>query len=251
MDFEIIPIALTLKPGETVDVGRSDLLVAEPDRKVTVPDGVVDMCAIHVTPGKYTAGCRGFLKENHTLATATVEFEVKPASFTAWGQEVDGVQAGLTIAEQRVYQTGETVKMVVRARNVGKKEAKFQYFREFFSENVPAVTDGDGKSLAFTGVGLSGWPVLVEVTLAPGKEIDLCQLSLSLRPSSEKEKDRPWTLYGSGKFQIQYKSVSGEIGTSVIKRDPILSKLNTGKLELEVKDGPPAPIPEGEWGKGA
>ena len=78
VDFEIVPKALTLKPGEMVNVGRSDLIVAEPDQKVTVPDGVVDLCAIHVTPGKYTAGCMGFLKENHALATATVEFEVRP-----------------------------------------------------------------------------------------------------------------------------------------------------------------------------
>jgi hypothetical protein len=77
--FEIIPASLTLKPGETIDAGKSDLLVAEPDQKVTVPNGVVDMCAIHVKPGLYKANCIGFVKEDHTLATGTVNFKVKPA----------------------------------------------------------------------------------------------------------------------------------------------------------------------------
>ena len=74
--------------------------MAEPDQKVTVPDGVVDMCAIHVKPGMHKAVCMGFLKDNHTLATGTVEFEVKPAeSVTAWGKELGGLQAGLTAPE--------------------------------------------------------------------------------------------------------------------------------------------------------
>ena len=42
-DFEIIPQSLTLKPGETVDVDKTDLLVAELNQQVIIPDGVVDM----------------------------------------------------------------------------------------------------------------------------------------------------------------------------------------------------------------
>src|SRR5262249_42453657 len=146
VDFSIIPKALTLKPGEAVDVGRSDLVVAEQDEKVTVPDGVVDFCAIHLTPGKYTAGCVGFLKENHTLATATVEFEVKPAkeSTTAWGKEVGGLQAGRGFGpgEQRAYTHGETVTLVVRVRNVGKEAVSSKYPKKYFIDTPPAVTDG-------------------------------------------------------------------------------------------------------------
>ena len=186
--FEIIPQALTLKPGETVDVGRSDLLVAEPDQKVTVPDGVVDLCAIHVKPGMYKAGCIGFIQEHPTLATGTVEFEVEPAeSVTAWGKEVGGLQAGLTVAENRAYHTGETVELVVRVRNVGKEPVKFQYIPKFFVENAPTVTNSDGMQVHFRYgfIELTAGHSKVDVSLAPGKEIQLGEVKL------------PMTLLGS------------------------------------------------------
>jgi hypothetical protein len=238
VDFEIIPKPLTLKPGETVDVGRSDLIVAEPDQKVTVPDGVVDMCAIHVTPGKYTAGCVGFLKENHTLATATVAFEVKPASVTAWGKEVGGLQAGLGIAEKQAYHTGETVTLAVRVRNLSKEVVKYQYLRQFFMENAPTVTDAGGNRVHFRYgvIDLSKIHVPVDVNLAPGKEIELYELKFPLRPASEGEGEKDTPYCGTGKFQIQYERVFGSSSAGKVTPDPTLSKLATGKLELEVKE---------------
>ena len=73
-------------------------------------------------------------------------------NLTAWGMEVDGLQAGLGFrqGEDRAYSHGETVKLVVRVRNVGKEAVKFQYLREFFYENPPTVTDGDGKQVPVT-----------------------------------------------------------------------------------------------------
>jgi RNA polymerase sigma factor (sigma-70 family) len=176
---------------------------------------------------------------------------------TAWGKEVGGVQAGLGYrpGQRRAYHTGETVRLVVRVRNVGKEEVKFSYLNEFFYENPPAVTDGEGKPVPLEGAGLLGEPVLVEVNLAAGKEVKLCELNLELRPATEKGKERPvWTLYGTGKFQIQYERVGGNIGAGEIKLDPILSKLATGKLELEVKDGDKLPETRDKegftaWGK--
>jgi hypothetical protein len=121
-----------------------------------------------------------------------------------------------------------------RVRNTGKKDVKFVYAWESFYEQPPVVTDDAGKPVPFTGVGFSWWIQFKEVTLAPGKEADLCELYVVLRPASEKSKDRPWSLYGTGKFQLQFTRVGGNIGTGEIKFDPILSKLATGKLELEV-----------------
>src|SRR5262249_6648540 len=141
-DFEIIPQPLTLKPGGTVDVGKSDLLVVEPDQKVSIPDGVVDLCAIHVKPGKHRADCAGFVKELPTLATGAVDFEVKEAkeNFTAWGKEIGGLQAGLTIGEKRVYNHGDSVTLALRVRNVGKEAVKFKYIKQYLDENPPTVT---------------------------------------------------------------------------------------------------------------
>jgi hypothetical protein len=85
------------------------------------------------------------------------------------------------------------------------------------------------------------------VNLAPGKEIELYELKFKLRPASEKGDElddvdfagRVSTLYGTGKFQIHYERFVGK-SSAGLKPDPTLSKLATGKLELEVKSAPPA-----------
>jgi hypothetical protein len=62
-------------------------------------------------------------------------------------------------------------------------------------------------------------------------------MNLKLEPAREKGRRQLWTLYGTGKFQLSYEHVSGHIG-GVLETDPdpLLSKLSTGKLELEVKE---------------
>src|SRR4051812_23951635 len=42
--------------------------------------------------------------------------------FTAWGEAVDGLQAGLAChpGQKRAFSHGETVRLVIRVRNVGK-----------------------------------------------------------------------------------------------------------------------------------
>ena len=110
-------------------------------------------------------------------------------AFTAWGKEVDGVRAGLGYppGAKRTYGPGETVKVVVRVRNAGKKDVKFSYSKEFF-KTPPTVTDGAGKMVTITReeVVLS-FTRSVGVTLAPGQEIDLCELNLLVRPTDRKE----------------------------------------------------------------
>jgi RNA polymerase sigma factor (sigma-70 family) len=73
--------------------------------------------------------------------------ETEKEGFTVWGKEVGGLQAGLGFppGEDRVYHHGEAVTLVVRVRNIGNEEVKFQYLKEFFMEESPAVTDGEGN----------------------------------------------------------------------------------------------------------
>jgi hypothetical protein len=59
-------------------------------------------------------------------------------------------------------------------------------------------------------------------------------MNLNLRPASEKAKEMPWTLYETGKFQLQSERLDGYAGAGGIKLDAIMSKLATGKLELQV-----------------
>jgi hypothetical protein len=77
-----------------------------------------------------------------------------------------------------------------------------------------------------------------ELTLVPGKEVELTEVRIELRSESERDNKRLKTLYGTGKFLIQYERVMYESGKYSI--DPILDRLATGKLEVEIKSAPPA-----------
>jgi RNA polymerase sigma factor (sigma-70 family) len=160
-------------------------------------------------------------------------------AFTAWGKEVGGLQAGLGFhpGQKRAYSPGETVRLVVRVRNVGKEEIKFQYLRQFFIEKPPTVADGDGKPVPLGRLTVLGTHIPVEVNLAPGKEIELYDLKLEPRSASQSVNEKDWTLYGTGKFSVQYEQLAQR------DIDKILGKLATGKLELEIKTEPPAAAP--------
>ncbi len=87
--------------------------------------------------------------------------------------------------------------------------------------------------------GLTPWGTPVEATLAPGKEIELYELKLELKENTYKKTDGVVgavsmdSLWASGKVSIQYERLASP------DIDAILSKLATGKLELEVKAEPP------------
>jgi RNA polymerase sigma factor (sigma-70 family) len=162
--------------------------------------------------------------------------------FTAWGNEVGGLQAGLGFrpGDKRAYRPGDTVRLVVRVRNVGKERVNISYFPQFFIETLPAVTDGKGKSVPLrrsdAGEFVDG---PVAATLAPGQEVELYELKLDARSGAQSVNDKHRTLFGTGKFQIEYQRVMYSSGKLDI--DPILGKLATGKLELEIKfNAPPA-----------
>jgi RNA polymerase sigma factor (sigma-70 family) len=207
----------------------------------------------------------GFIKLDPTLsklATGKLELEVKepekvPESrekegFTAWGQEVGGLQAGLGFrpGEPRVYHHGETVTLAVRVRNVGKETVKFEYLRQFLDEEPPTVTAADGKTVPQHRTEVLGFHAPVAVSLAPGQETELesriggaSGVRYELRPASARGKPStgkfPPLYVGTGKVGLQYERVLGNSSAGQIQLDPHLSKLGTGKLELEVKPAPP------------
>ena len=168
--------------------------------------------------------------------------------FTAWGKEIGGLQAGLGFrpGERRAYRHGEEVTLVVRVRNVGKEEVKFQYLSPYFKENWPTVTDADNKPVPQPGKAFAGGTAHLpkEVSLPPGKEVELADVTYELRPASDsatKNSTKNFApLYGGGKVGIQYESVFANSSLAKIKLDPTLSKLATGKLELEIKSASPS-----------
>src|SRR5262249_30986358 len=88
-------------------------------------------------------------------------------------------------------------------------------------------------------VGRLGFTPTDNMTLHPGKEIDLQELKFELKPANERKPNLE-TLYGTGKFRIKYQPLaSPEI-------DRVLNNLATGTLELEIKSDPPPPGQEPE-----
>jgi RNA polymerase sigma factor (sigma-70 family) len=172
--------------------------------------------------------------------------EKQKEAFTAWGKEVDGLQAGLCFppGQQRAYHYGETVTLVVRVRNVAKEEVKFQYLKEFFFENPLMVTDADGKTTPqggaiYGGPGAKHLPV--EMSLAPGQEIEFASKQFRLAQAGRPYMGLgpcPPLQVGTGKVSVQFERVFGNTHAGRIKVDPDLLKLATGKLELEIKPAP-------------
>jgi len=152
---------------------------------------------------------------------------------------------GYKPGQKRAYRHGETVTLVLRVRNVGKDPVKFSYLQPFI-EHAPIVTDAEGQAvpqptkLYEIGARLPG-----QVELAPGKEIELHELTRELKPATESDskrprpEGRPHALHGTGKVIVRYDQVLGDpaMGYPGWQLDPALGKLATGKLELEI----PAP----------
>ena len=92
--------------------------------------------------------------------------------------------------------------------------------------------------------------------IAPGKEVELYEWEFDLRPQGEGSKKEWATIHGVGKFGLQCERVVGPTLSNPNHPNPTLDKLDTGKLELEVKDAkkpPEKPDQEKEpitaWGK--
>ena len=175
---------------------------------------------------------------------------------TAWGEEVGGLQAGLSVSPggKRAYHHGETITLAVRVRNVGKEAANFEYVRQFLDEQRPTVTDADGKAVPQEGTTMLGFHLPEKVTVEPGKEVELetrmfgaSGIPCEFRPTGDRAKPpvnpvKAWPLVvGAGKVSVHYDRVIGNSSSGFLNNpDPNLSKLATGKLELEIKSGPPA-----------
>jgi hypothetical protein len=247
-----IPVDVNLAPGKETVLGEVELLTTPLGTgKFTVQyERVFGMTAqgrLEVDPTLKNLGTGkldlGIKSEPPPSATPK---DTEKEAFTAWGKEVGVLQAGLGFrpGEKRAYGHGETVTLVVRVRNVGKKEVEFQYLKEFFKENPPIVTDADGKKLPGSKILYTPLEhVPEEVSLAPGKEIELSSEQYQLMPTNERGKGHSgrflplWT--GTGKVSVQYNRLFGNTSAGRIKVDPDLLDLTTGSLELEIKPSPP------------
>jgi hypothetical protein len=231
-------------------------LVVEVDAKQP-PQTDVKVPTVRAPQGKYTVSYSGMVSSHKKLATGRLPFDLMgpgndakadledgraAESTIAWGKEVGGLQAGLSIRSGG-ENASETSTLVVRVRNVGKETVKFSHLLPF-EEHAFTVTDGEGKPVPqpkiLPDIG-ERTPGVVE--LAPGKEIVLHEFNRRFLPAGKAGGDdawkKPYTLYyGAGKIGIRYDQVFGspEMGVPGWKLDPGLSTLATGTLETEVID---------------
>ncbi|QEG30224.1 ECF RNA polymerase sigma factor SigE [Gemmata obscuriglobus] len=234
-------MAFKLNPDKTPK--EIDLTSLDGTLKGTTSPGIYEL------DGPKLRVCFGEKVRPTTFATAQgdgrtmIALEKEP--FTAWGKEVGGLQAGLGIKEERAYRIGETVTLLVRVRNVGKETVKFEYIRQYLDENPPGVTGADGKAIPQATVAVMG--VLhapIKVSLEPGKEAVLetrihgasgVPYELRSDGGTPMTKNHPLKV-GTGKVVLQYERVLGSSSIGALKVDPMIARLSTGKLELEVSD---------------
>ncbi|MFO0880707.1 MAG: RNA polymerase sigma factor [Gemmataceae bacterium] len=158
---------------------------------------------------------------------------------TAWGKEVAGWQAGLAFRppDRHSYRHGQTVKVVLRLRNVGTKTATFRHLWAFFPEHPPTVLDANGKAISFPRTLAEGLHVPRETTLGPGKEITLYEWQIGLQEVGERSK-YPLTIHGTRTFTLECKHIVGPTSAHPVHPAPALDKLATGQLKLEVEEAP-------------
>ena len=108
------------------------------------------------------------------------------------------------------------IRLVVRVRNVGNKEVKFQYLREFLIERLPIVTDVDGKAVRQWKLDAGGFSHLPEpVSLAPGKEFELADEEYEIWPAKGGGKS---STLNSGLYAETVKSAFSTSGSLEIPR---------------------------------
>ncbi len=164
--------------------------------------------------------------------------EKEKDTFTAWGKEINGLQAGLGYrsGEKRAYHFGEKVKIVARIRNLTKEAIEFQHIWAFFVENAPKVTDPNGKAVQLPHARAEGLQAPRSTKVQPGNELEFYEWEFDF--------DQGWKAnHGTGKFTLQCERIVGPSSGNPVHPNPKLDKLATGKLELEVKE------PVTAWGK--
>src|SRR5262245_15174955 len=169
---------------------------------------------------------------------------------TAWGKEVDGVQAGL-LAEAATCRVGEKLKFTVKLRNLGKAEVSIAYFNpRYYGPQV--TTDTGGRIRVYMSPpswALYGYYPLLPPTkraLKPGETITLYNFEVAVEPEDRRAKVQGETWFVSpticvapGKYKIEF--------GPMIQSHP---KVVTGTVEFEVKEPPAAPVKDNvAWGK--
>jgi RNA polymerase sigma factor (sigma-70 family) len=145
----------------------------------------------------------------------------------AWGQVVNGLQAGLALTGARASRTGETVRLKVKLRNVGKAPVTITY--GILRESAPDVTDANGNPVFVQMPPIFAFIVIpTRQVVNPGETLTLYNPEVTLaerRAGPLPDVYTPTIRVRVGKHRIGY--------TGMVQSHPTLA---TGTVELEVKE---------------
>jgi hypothetical protein len=150
----------------------------------------------------------------------------------AWGKEVDGLQMGL-VADASTVRQGETLKLTVKLRNVGKAELTVTC--AVLRDCPPQITTDTGGPVSVympppSWVFRGYWLPPIKRTLKPGETITLYNPSVAVE-----SEDRAKLL---GEMRVEIPTICVKPGKYKIAFDGMIQKhptLATGTLELEIK----------------
>jgi hypothetical protein len=162
----------------------------------------------------------------------------------AWGEEIDGLQMGL-VADASTVRQGETLKLTVKLRNVGKAELTVTC--AILRDCPPEITtDTGGRVRVYmptpSSVIYSPPPLPMKRTLKPDETITLHNAGVAVQPEDPKmdgevRPGTPTIFAKPGTYKVAY-------GGLLISHP----KLSTGTVEVEVKE-PAKPKDDVAWGK--
>ncbi len=151
---------------------------------------------------------------------------------TAWGEAVDGLQAGVT-ANHHVVRTGETATFTVKLRNVSAAAVTASYVAGVPERTKPGVTSAADAN---PRVHMPPEPRVYQPTLSrslkPGEVVELGTARLHVQAASATGGGEVPTLTATpGKYQVAYPAIAFA-GTASPERVWVA----TGKVEIEVRD---------------
>src|SRR5262245_15444744 len=161
---------------------------------------------------------------------AVVKEKAEKEDATAWGKEVDGVQAGL-LAEAATCRQGEKLKLTFKLRNVGKAEVSVTHpHPHYCAPQVTTDTGGQVRVYVTQYWNLRGLHIPpLKRAVKPGETITLYNHELAVEPEDRAKQlgemlvvGTPTICVAPGKYKIVYGGTSSP-------------NLLTGTLELEIK----------------
>ena len=167
------------------------------------------------------------------------------AEEVAWGDAVDGVQAGLVFpAEGRTScHVGDKVAFQVKVRNPSKVPVKVHYYSNVMRETPASVEDAAGKAVHAPMPPQKLYKRrLTSRTLEPGEAFDLGTQELTVATDEKDgEVEVPTLVAGPGWYRVSYHGV-------VQTRDSVKDQgpLATGQVSLMVQEKASA---DAAWGK--